>query len=288
MFKATDTEAKYFEVLQRASSFLSKNGLSVYAAEWMMQERLSWSKTELVQHYREVIPAEQVRLFEEDINQFYQGKPMQQIIGHDWFYGRKFILNEHTLIPRPETEEWLDRVFKELPDRPLKILDIGTGTGVLAITHKLERPADEVTALDISSEALKIAKENAKRLGAEVQFIKSDLFAKVVDETFDVILSNPPYISKDEIALMDDSVLQHEPKQALFAENDGLAIYERLALDLADYLNDSYFVFLEIGFAQGEKVKQIFEEALPGAEVEIWKDFSDLDRVVTISSGNWG
>lgn len=288
MFKETAEDSKYFEVLQSASSFLNKHGLPIYAAEWMLQERLSWSKTELVQHYREHMPAEQVRIFEKDMNQFYKGKPMQQIIGHDWFYGRKFKLNEHTLIPRPETEEWLDRVLKQLPNRPLKVLDIGTGTGVIAITHKLERPADEVIAIDISEEALKIAEENAEKLQAEVHFMKSDLFEALEDETFDIILSNPPYISKNEIELMDDSVLKHEPKQALFAENDGLAIYEKIALNIADYLNDSYIIFLEIGFAQGETVKEIFQNALPEAELGIWKDFSDLDRVVTISSKNWG
>lgn len=284
MFIATEGEAKYFEVLQRASSFLKKKGLPVFAAEWMLQERLGWSKTDLVQHYREIMPRGQVEIFEQDINQFYEGKPMQQIIGHDWFYGRKFILNEHTLIPRPETEEWLDRVFKELPERPLKVLDIGTGTGVLAITHKLERPADEVVAVDISVEALKIARKNAERLGADVSFIESDLFEALTGATFNVILSNPPYISQKEIELMDKSVLEYEPKQALFAENDGLAIYEELAVDISNYLNDVYFVFLEIGFAQGEKVKNLFQEALPAAEVDIWTDFSDLDRVVTISS----
>lgn len=288
MLKETDDALKYFEVLQRASSFLSKKGLSVYAAEWLMQERLSWSKTELVQHSRETMPAEQVRQYKEDIKEFSSGKPMQQIIGHDWFYGRKFRLNEHTLIPRPETEEWLDRVFKELPNRPLKVLDIGTGTGVLAITHKLERPADEVVAVDISAEALKVARENAERLQADVRFVESDLFEALSDETFDVILSNPPYISRKEIELMDESVLKHEPKQALFAENDGLAIYEGLALDIADYLNDSYCVFLEIGFAQGDQVKKIFQATLPEAAIEIWTDFSDLDRVVAISSKNWG
>lgn len=273
----------YFEVLQRAQSFLSEKNLPIYAAEWLMQERLSWSKTELVQHYREIMPAVQVKVFAGDIQQFSQGKPMQQIVGHEWFYERKFIVNEHTLIPRPETEEWLDRVFQELPDRPLKVLDIGTGTGILAITHKLERPADEVVALDISMEALEIARENAERLGADVSFIESDLFGALTDKSFDVILSNPPYISESEIALMDESVLRHEPRLALFAKNEGLAIYEALAQDIANYLNDKYFVFLEIGFAQGKQVKEIFKKALPEAEVEIWKDFSDLDRVIAIA-----
>lgn len=287
MFVDNKLQSSYFEVLKRASSFLNKNDLSSFAAEWLMRERLSWSKTDLVKNYQAIMPTEKIEIFEEDINQFYKGKPMQQIIGHDWFYNRKFIVSEHTLIPRPETEEWMDRVLNLLPNRPLKVLDIGTGTGVLAITHKLERTEDEVTAVDISLEALKIAEKNAVRLKADVRFVSSDLFKALGDETFDLILSNPPYISSKEIKLMDESVLKHEPKEALFAKNDGLAIYEELALNIADHLNQSYCIFLEIGYAQGERVKNIFQKTLPDSEVGIWKDFNDLDRVLTICNKSW-
>ncbi len=278
----SDTQATYFEVLKRASSFLEENNLSSFAAEWLLRERLEWSKTDLVKHYREPMTTAEIIAFTADVNQFYYGKPMQQIIGHDWFYNRKFIVNEHTLIPRPETEEWLDRVLKLLPNRPLKVLDIGTGTGVLAITHKLERPADDVTAVDISVEALKVAQQNAERLKAAVDFKKSDLFQALEGERYDLILSNPPYISESEIDLMDESVLKYEPKEALFAENEGLAIYEALALNIADYLTKKSSIFLENGYAQGEKVAAIFQTVLPDAKIEVWQDFNGLDRVVAI------
>lgn len=278
----SDTQATYFEVLKRASSFLEENDLSPFAAEWLLRERLEWSKTDLVKHYREPMIAEDIAVFTADVNQFYNGKPMQQIIGHDWFYNRKFIVNEHTLIPRPETEEWLDRVLKLLPSQPLKVLDIGTGTGVLAITQKLERPEDDVTAVDISVEALKVAQQNAERLKAAVDFKKSDLFQALEGERYDLILSNPPYISESEIDLMDESVLKHEPKEALFAENDGLAIYEALALNIKNYLTEKSSIILEIGYAQGEKVVAIFQKVLPDAKIEVWQDFNGLDRVVAI------
>src|SRR5699024_2677929 len=113
---------------------------SVFAAEWLMCERLNWTKTDLVRNFREEMPEEQAKQFKQDVKQFNDGMPMQHIIGHEWFYNRKFKVTNDTLIPRPETEEWLDRVLKMLPKKPLNVLDIGTGTGVLAITDKLERP----------------------------------------------------------------------------------------------------------------------------------------------------
>lgn len=272
----------YYEVLHRASSFLEKNNHSAFAAEWLLRERLNWTKTDLVKHYREEMPKKQMDQFNSDIDQFIKGIPMQHIVGHDWFYDRPFKVTKDTLIPRPETEEWLDRVLKILPNTPLNVLDIGTGTGILAITQKLERAKDKVTATDLSEEALKIARENAKALKADVSFKQGDLFAPVKNEKFDLILSNPPYIGLDEINVMDQSVIDHEPRLALFAEEEGLAIYNQLAESIVTYLNPGAQVFLEIGYKQGEKVAKLFEDALPQAKIEIWQDFNGLDRVVAI------
>src|SRR5699024_1901604 len=134
--------------------------------------------------------------FEADLAEFMAGKPMQQVIGHTWFYDRKFKVTKDTLIPRPETEEWIDRVLKLLPaDRAFDVLDIGTGTGVLAITMQLERPNDTVLATDISPEALQVAQKNNQLLEGDVSFRLGSLFEPVKDQRFDVILCNPPYIS---------------------------------------------------------------------------------------------
>ncbi len=284
MFQLGKEKVTYFEVLKRASSFLTKKGESAFVAEWLMRERLSWTKTDLVRHYSLIMPRKEIETFQVDIQQFTKGKPMQQIIGHDWFYNRKFSVTEDTLIPRPETEEWMDRLLKSLPNRPLKVLDIGTGTGVLAITQKLERPEDEVTAVDISRKALAVAKKNGENLQAQINWIESDLFEELTGQRFDLILSNPPYISQDEIGLMDQSVLDYEPKEALFAENEGLAIYERLAENISQYLNKEFMIALEIGYAQGEAVTKLFKEHLPAGKLEIWQDFSGLDRLVWIKS----
>lgn len=286
MWQLEQMSLTYFEVLKRASSFLTKNNQSAFAAEWLMRERLAWTKTDLIKNFRKSMPEEEKLQFEADMNQFLQGKPMQQIIGHDWFLDRKFLVTKDTLIPRPETEEWLDRLLNILPKRSLKVLDMGTGTGVLAISQKLERPQDEITAVDISAEALSVAKENGARLHADINWVQSDLFQQLTGQTFDLIISNPPYISYEEVDLMDESVLSYEPATALFAKNDGLAIYEELAANISHYLKDDYIIALEIGYAQGDAVSNLFKQALPHAHIEVWTDFNELSRVVLITGEN--
>ena len=157
-------ELTYYEVLKRASSFLREIHHSSFVAEWLMRERLDWNKTELVINYQNIMPLAQIKQFEADFKAFLEGLPMQQIIGHEWFYNRKFKVTKDTLIPRPETEEWLERVLSILPKGPLDIVDIGTGIGVLGVTIKCERPENNVTITDISEDALLVAKENAETL----------------------------------------------------------------------------------------------------------------------------
>ena len=281
--KFDQTEAlTYYEVLDRASSFLSELNHSSFVAEWLMRERLDWSKTELVMQYRNVMPVSELKQFERDFEEFLKGLPMQQIIGHEWFYNRKFKVTEDTLIPRPETEEWLEQVLTDLPQEPLSIVDIGTGTGIIGLTVKLERPADDVTITDISKEALDVAKENAQVLGAEITAELGDLFEPLVGKKFDAIISNPPYISEAEINVMDQSVLDYEPKSALFADEDGLAIYKRMAKSIDKYLKPKGRIYLEIGYQQGESVSRLFKNAFPDAKVTVWQDFNQLDRVVAV------
>ena len=281
--KFDQTEAlTYYEVLDRASSFLRELNHSSFVAEWLMRERLDWSKTELVMQYRNVMPVSELKQFERDFEEFLKGLPMQQIIGHEWFYNRKFKVTEDTLIPRPETEEWLEQVLTDLPQEPLTVVDIGTGTGIIGLTVKLERPADDVTITDISKEALDVAKENAQVLGAEITAELGNLFEPLVGKKFDVIISNPPYISEDEINVMDQSVLDYEPKSALFADEDGLAIYKRMAESIEKYLKPNGRIYLEIGYQQGDSVSRLFKNAFPDAKVTIWQDFNQLDRVVAV------
>ncbi|MEI5995251.1 peptide chain release factor N(5)-glutamine methyltransferase [Candidatus Enterococcus mansonii] len=275
---------RYFEVLERASSFLEKQGIEGHSILFVFLERKGWTKTDWLLHLKEKISAEDEQQINEDLKKLAENYPPQYLLGYSDFYEHRFLVNEHTLIPRPETEELVDRCLKENPNDSFTVVDVGTGTGAIAISLKSVRSNWQVTAVDISEEALQIARKNAQLLETEVHFIHGDGLKPLKEAKIDILISNPPYISKSEWALMDESVRTFEPKTALFAENDGLAIYQQLAHEAKDLLNPNGKIYLEIGFQQGNAVKQIFQEAFPEKQIEIAKDLSGNDRMVIVSS----
>lgn len=200
------------------------------------------------------------------------GEPLAYILGYREFFSRRFRVDSNVLIPRQETEVLVETAL-ELTDKKLKVLDIGTGSGCIAITLKLERPTWEVWATDISSSALQIARENAETLGADIIFRHSDLLDQLEGERFDLIVSNPPYIGREEA--IPSEVRDFEPDSALFADDHGLAIYERLAETAKNHLVSGGTIIMEIGQNQGLAVSGLF----PGSS--IIKDLSGNDRVVT-------
>lgn len=274
---------RYFEVLERASSFLEKQGIEGYSIFFVFLERKGWTKTDWLLHLKEEISPEEEQQIAEDLKQLGQNYPPQYLLGYSDFFEHRFLVNEHTLIPRPETEELVDRCLKENLNQPLIVVDVGTGTGAIGISLKLARPDWQVTAIDISKEALKIAEKNAARLGATVDFIHGDGLKPIKGTKIDILLSNPPYISNAEWDLMDKSVRTFEPKTALFAENDGLAIYQQLAEEAKDWLNPNGKIYLEIGFQQGQAVKQLFQQAFAQKQVDIAQDLSGNDRMIIVS-----
>lgn len=280
-----NTNSTYREVLKWASSFLEASGKEGIAAERLLMERQQWNRTDFVLHLNEEMPSDRKRQLIEDVAEHGGGRPIQHILGYEWFYDLKLKVTHDTLIPRPETEEIVDKFLQQTKqDDSLKVLDIGTGTGAIAIVAKKQRPNDDVTGTDLSPKALAVAKENAEANGVAVLFLEGDLTAPVKDEKFDVILSNPPYIGEHEKNVMDQSVLDYEPPMALFAENDGLFIYQRLAKELPRLLNPNGKIYLEIGYQQGEAVKELFQKAFPEALVQIEKDLSGLDRLISVQT----
>lgn len=272
------------EALHRASIFLEKNKLDPNLARtyWMLAFDLSL--TDVVKNLHQPVWTEDWQQFETILNRLAMDEPIQYILGYTEFMGERFKVTTDTLIPREETSGIIELAHDLLSKNPqAKVLDIGTGTGILAIMIKKKYPQTSVKALDISKAALAVAKENAAALNVDVEFVQSDLLNTIADnEKFDLILSNPPYISSDELALMDESVKKYEPSLALFAEENGLGIYQRLASNIAQYLQAKGQLIFEIGFKQGEAVKQIFEQAFPKAKVEVLTDFNQLDRYVWI------
>ncbi|MBW8144544.1 peptide chain release factor N(5)-glutamine methyltransferase [Streptococcus pseudopneumoniae] len=211
-------------------------------------------------------------------------KPAQYIIGQADFYGMQLTVDERVLIPRPETEELVELILAENPETNLSVLDIGTGSGAIALALAKNRPAWSVTAADISRDALDLANENAKNQNLQIFLKKSDCFTEI-SEKYDIIVSNPPYISREDESEVGLNVLRSEPHLALFADEDGLAIYRRIAEDAKDYLKDGGKIYLEIGYKQGQSVPELFRKHLPEKRVRILKDQFGQDRMVVVDDG---
>lgn len=211
-------------------------------------------------------------------------KPAQYIIGQADFYGMQLKVDERVLIPRPETEELVELILAENPETNLSVLDIGTGSGAIALALEKNRPDWSVTAADISQDALDVSSENAKNQNLQIFLKKSDCFTEI-SEKYDIIVSNPPYISREDESEVGLNVLNSEPHLALFADEDGLAIYRRIAEDAKDYLKDGGKIYLEIGYKQGQSVPELFRKHLPEKRVRTLKDQFGQDRMVVVDDG---
>ena len=215
-------------------------------------------------------------------NDLEDGEPLQYAIGEWEFYGLNLIVDQRALIPRFETEIIVDYIIKSEYNKD-KILDIGAGSGAISLSLAYNLPKSTVIGVDIEDNALMIANENKNRLGlSNVNFIKSDLFTNV-DDKFDLIVSNPPYISlKDYNSL--DKVLYHEPKSALLGGDDGLYFYRKIIKDASAYLNDEGHLIFEIGYDQKGKISDLLTKS-DFKNLEFMEDFNGFDRFIIAQKG---
>ena len=228
------------------------------------------------------------------LNRLLKHEPMQYILGNAWFYGNKFIVTPDTLIPRSETEELVELILntvandKDLAGLNPKIIDIGTGSGCIAISLKLNLPYADVWALDKSSAALAIAKQNAKELNAQIQFIEDDILNINQAETvqvLDIIVSNPPYILENEQENMHENVLAFEPHQALFvANNQPLLFYEAIANYALKYLKTNGYLFFEINQQYGNQTVNMLQEK-GFSDIKLLQDINGNDRMIWARKG---
>ncbi len=212
-----------------------------------------------------------------------EGIPVQYIVGNVDFYGYNFLVNKNVLIPRFETEELVDRTIKYVQkyfDGSVRIVDLGCGSGCISITLSKELGVS-VDAVDISPDALEVARENCIKNNASVKFYLGNMLEPLHDE-YDVIISNPPYISYDEE--IDEIVKKNEPSLALYADNDGLYFYEEILKNCKRCLNDKFLIAFEIGYTQGERIKEFAFKYLGDVSVSVEKDLSNRDRFVFIFS----
>lgn len=279
--------AKQYEVLQWASLFLEKNNSEQKIAEILLQHHLNVSRTEFYMMMQDPIEQSIVDQFKRDIHKHVETRvPIQHLTGYEYFYGRKFIVNEDTLIPRPETEELVQHVINSVDEQAsdIRIVDVGTGSGIIAITLALELPNATIYATDISAQALRVAEENAIQLNASVEFMQGNYLQPIIDEqiSVDYLVSNPPYIAKNERAIMSRTVKDFDPEIALFAEENGLASYKEI-IDMTTKIKSKVKrLAFEIGYQQASSVSSLIKDKYPQGDIEVIQDINNNDRIVTV------
>lgn len=207
--------------------------------------------------------------------------PLSHLVGFEYFYDRKFKVTKDVLSPRMETEELIYKVIEYVKannKNNLKILDLCTGSGIIAITLKkeLDQISIDVVASDISEEAIEVAKENAQYHDTDVRFIQSDIF-NTIDDKFDIIVSNPPYIDRKDEVTMKENVLNYDPHLALFAEEEGMYFYRKIIEQAKDYLKENGVMFFEIGYDQKDKIIKLSKKN--GYLAQVYKDINNRDRM---------
>ncbi len=218
---------------------------------------------------------------EDAIKRLENGEAVQYIVGNVDFYDYNFIITHDTLMPRFETEELVSKLIgyvKSNFDKKVSILDIGTGTGCIAITLANELDSS-VTGVDISSKALEVASKNNNKYGNKVKFIQSDIYSNV-EGKYDIIVSNPPYIRYDEDIM--DIVKNNEPSIALYADENGLYFYRKIIEDASKYINDKHIIAFEIGQEQGNDIVSMASKYFPNDVIKLEKDMQGLDRFIFI------
>lgn len=250
----------------------------------VMDEVLNYSRADMVlKKDEELLPEVQTRLTEV-VTQLQKEIPVQYIFEKAHFYGYEFKVSPATLIPRRETEElveWILEAMNRQPQKKWKILDIGTGSGCIPITIKKEFSLAEVSAIDISSEALSVAEENAHNLNVKIRFIQQNILETKTLDKYDIIISNPPYVRHLEKAEMKNNVLRHEPHLALFVENEDPLIFYRKIMQLAkESLTENGVLFFEINQYLGNEMTELVSEYFDN--VILKKDLQGNDRMMKI------
>lgn len=254
--------------------------------DFVLAERLNLTPSEFELKQDMVLSEDQVKQANKDIKKLARGVSPQYILGYAWFLGYKIMVQRGVLIPRFETEELVEWALKSLKSGD-KVLDLGTGSG--CITVALAKEAEKkgikdltLYASDITDSALRTSEENFLNYDLDVTTRKANVLIGL--EKFDKIISNPPYIKTNEKKDMDKSVLQNEPKEALFAGKDGLDFYKKFVKQVRDHLNSHGEFFLEFGFNEEEQLKELFAKELPDFEIEFRKDMAGKPRMV---HGRW-
>lgn len=270
------------EILKLSTDYLNNKGIESprLNTELIISKVTGISRIGLYTHFDKPLNTKEIDKIREMISRRAKFEPLQYIIGDTQFLDLNINVNSNVLIPRPETESLIEKVIETEKDsnKKLKILDIGTGSGCIAIALAKYYKNSEVIAADISESAIKTAKENAENAGINnIQFFQFDILQKKPKSKFDIIVSNPPYISENDYNKLEKELF-YEPKNALSDGGDGFAFYRRYAEIFESILNENAKFFLEIGFGQYEKIYEIF--SVTKLQISVSKDLNGVERIV--------
>ena len=274
------------EAFVKASSFLEECGVlePQNNARLLLMHVLGLEGAAYYMAQPEPFPAERITVFTNAVNRKGRGEPAQYIIGQQEFYGLRFEVTPAVLIPRPETELLVEAIMRHgdvlWPSGAPRVIDIGTGSGAIAVTLKAVRPRWDVAASDISPDALEVAAKNAAANGAAVTFREGDLLAPFAGERFDILVSNPPYIPAGDIAGLQREVREHEPRTALDGGPDGLAPYRIMMAQLELLAAPPALVGFELGQGQAQDVAELLRQAGHWDQIEIVPDLAGIERHV--------
>ena len=274
----------YRELRKNLEQAFEKAGITEFAdIDWIVVEVTGKSRSMI--QFIEQFSSEEMSKIMDAVQKRLKHIPLGYIFGKSYFYGREFKVDENVLIPRQDTEILIEKICDDIKLRQEKVsvLDIGTGSGAIAITIQKETDS-KVLAVDVSEKALKIAKQNAKTLEADVDFVKSDLFENV-EGKFDFIVSNPPYIETNVIETLEDEVTLNEPILALDGGDDGLDFYRKIVKISPRYLNKGGKLYFEIGYNQAEALKNLMKDKFKN--IIVYKDYGNNDRVVVGEIYDW-
>ena len=249
------------------------------AAEILLQYTLKVARAYLYAHTEQTLSLDQIARYQDLLQQRQQGTPIAYLIGQRSFWTLDLIVSPHTLIPRPETELLIERMLAETDAKqPYTLLDLGTGSGAIALAIASERPDWHITACDQSAEALQIAEHNAQALQlTTIQFIRSDWFQALDQQQFDIIVSNPPYLASDDPHLLQGD-LRFEPQSALVSGKDGLDALRIIIQNSCHHLSERGLLIVEHGYAQGAAVYKLFEQ-YGYQNIQSWQDWQEHDRI---------
>ena len=242
-----------------------------------------WDPIEIKMNALDTLSESELLNFHWFLKRLKNEEPVQHVLGYTEFYGLELSVNEHVLIPRPETEELVDLVSKEIDGRKAKVLDVGTGSGCIPIALKFLNNQIEISGIDVSSEAIKVAELNAENIGVDVKFSEWDVFSVDIPsdlKELDYLISNPPYIPERDKDLMSKNVLDYEPHLALFVDdNDPLVYYKEIAKKGLDMLKSGGELYFEIHEEFGPQTKNMLEE-MGYTYISIIQDLNQKDRIV--------